>query len=573
MSSGEKILQVSPLERAVSADIIRAQSFIGAALNEMLRALGDTGQGFDDVNAGGLYLPNGSAGDPSSALVFAGLLLQPTGGSVASNVTGGTLGIYDPDATPSADDSQYKLITSSGTGALTLTPNSSGHLRIDVLECARVQPDAVVETDSRDVFNTTTGLFAAATVNKVTQSQLQFRIRLGTPSSGYPNNATGWLPLAVLSVPNGTTVWDTVTIWDVRPLAEDLAFGLSNVKKDLPRVTRCVAQVDTSGGTTSVLSGVVEGVLSGRRIGGMLRSSCLPPASDSDSNFYADIDNAQNQSAGGSIGTTGFNYVYLCAPFGLPRWARYTIGPNGRVPRSPRGILVASAQVPDLVYGTPHSNLILPPALQNGTNTAFCTESAAVCVLARIGTSGGSHLGSLVATGRKHWSGGFTATNDAVIATVSAGNLYTATFTLTPGTDFPAHARAVYLNLNLAYGVSGGTLSSFAISPPAVAIGATSGTVFPPGNSTTAWVPEGMPSLSGAEGPTYSNSQTIPLNGVVRIPAYNFYDEGIPGSATPGDSSTFALVLTASMVTTGAGALALTGANFNVVGWELSDAD
>lgn len=571
MSSGEKQLQVNPLERAMSIDIVRAQSFLGQALNEMLRALVDTGQGLDDVAAGGQFSPNASAGTPSSALIFSGFLLSVTGGSTASAVGPGTLGIYDPDATPSGDDSQYKLITASvSSGTLNLTANASGSLRIDVVECSRVQPDVIIETDSRDVFNTTTGLFAAATVNKVSQAQLQFRIRLGTPGGGFPGSVAGWLPLAVASVPTGTTVWDTVTIWDVRPLAEDLAFNMTSASRDLPLITRCMAQINTTGtGGQSICSGVIEAELGGRRVGGMLRSCSNNAAVTADSApFYVDLDDAQNRSASGAIGTTGFNYVYLATPFGLPRWARYTAGPTGRVPKSPRGLVIASAAAPDLVYGTPHAALSLPPCLQNSGNTATCATTMAMCVLARLGTSGGSTYqgvtaGGLSASGGKHWSAGTgTPTNNA---SISGGDAF---FTLTPGVDFPAHARAIVVNMFVSYTVSGGTLSTIQIGQPLFRIADSTGPV-------VTLTPEGTTSLVGpATSGTYSNSQVIPVQMSVRIPVFNLYGtNSAPGSTTPGDSTAFTLAMFPNAAGTGAGTIAMTAAYLNVIGWELSEND
>jgi hypothetical protein len=570
MSSGEKQLVVNPLERAVSVDIIRAQSFIGQAMNEMLRALLDTKQGTDDVSAGGLYSPNTTAGTPSSALIFAGLLFQVTGGSTACSVGPGTLGIFDPDATPSGDDSQYKLITVPiGSPTLNLTPNSSGSLRIDVIECARLQPDAIIETDSRDVFNTTTGLFAAATVNKVSQAQLQFRIRLGTPGSAYPGNANGWLPIAVVSVPTGTTVWDTCTIWDVRPLAEDLAFNMTQTTKDLPALTRVSAMITASGGLSQTV-GVVEAVLDGRRIGGLLRSSSNAAALSGDATYALDIDDAQNQSVGQTPSATAFNYLYLALPYGLPRWARYTVGPTGRLPRSPRGILIASSIAPDLEYGTPTANLHLIPSLQdsaNGQHVIPGLPATATCILARFGTSGGTAYGGLIARGGRHWAAISnvpsigTPTNTA---SMSGGN---AQFTYTPGTDFPAHARAMLVRITLTYTISGGTLNEFVIGQPIFQVGATTAT------GVMNVIPEGGPSLVGPVGPTYS-AQTIVLTGVVRIPVFSWYGlAGTPGITTPGDAETFGVTVIPTVSSSGAGTLALTAGASVTVGWETSEND
>jgi len=576
MSSGGKEIVVNPLERALSGDVMRGQNFAQAALAEILRGLFDTKVGTDDLDAAALYNPS-STNNPSSGEVLSGLLFAPTGGTTASAVGPGVLGIYDPDAVPSADDSQYKVVQDPGTTslltpAIALTANSSGSLRIDVLECARVQPDNVLETDSRDVFNPTTGTFAAAAVNKVTAAQLQYRIRTGTPGSGFPGAVAGWLPLVVFSVPTGTTTWDTVTMWDVRPLVEDRLFSSSPAPRDLPKVTRCYASIDAIiHGGASRLTGEIEAELLGRRVGGALLSSCpqgggggVGAAADA---LYVDLDDAANQSAGGSISASGFNYVYLATPFGLPRWAKYTKGPGGRQPRSPRGLVVASSQTPDLVYGTPDAALVLPPCLQDVGVTQAAATNAAVCVLARIGTSASSTTkGSLAASGGRHYpyrSGrGQIAVNSA---SVSVG---TATWTLNPNVDFPPHARALYLEIVGALTISGGTITNYLVKSGDFNV------LNGLGTAVAITDPPGGYSLVGPTGIVLSNSQTFDYRMTVRIPLPSYYEiAGVPGASTPGIGSNYALEWTPVILTSGGGTLALTAALFNVVGWELADAD
>src|SRR5215472_13802375 len=172
MSSGDKNLVVNPLERALSTDINRLQAVLAASEQELFRAMFNTPMGTDDLDAGGLYNPNGAQGAPSLAEVVGGLLFQVTNASAASSVTAGVVMMFDPDAVTSSDDSQYKKVVDPGTTSvltpsIALTANASGSTRIDVVEAARVQPDTVIETDSRDVFNTVSGSFTAATVNKI----------------------------------------------------------------------------------------------------------------------------------------------------------------------------------------------------------------------------------------------------------------------------------------------------------------------------------------------------------------------------------------------------------------------
>jgi hypothetical protein len=561
MASGNKNLVMNALERALSTDINRLQNFESASVSEMLRALIDTGCGTDDLDAGSLYVPNTVQGNPLAGEIFSGLLFAPTGGGTSALISPGVVAIFDPDTTPSADDSQYKLIQDPGTvtASLNLTSNASGSLRIDVIECSRVQPDNILETDSRDVYVPSAGTFTAITVNKVAQAQLQYRIRLGTVNAGFPGTAQGWLPIAVASVPTGTTTWDTVTVWDVRPLLEDRVYAMTAAGQDMPRVTRCMAIIDaTSVAVTSTLRGTIEAQMNGRRLGGVMRASCNAVTLDTD---VVNLDATANIAAGVSIAATGLNYIYLATPFGLPRWAKYTAGPSGRVPRSPRGILFNTNVAPDYLYGTPHASLVLPPCLQDGSNAQVATRTQAVCILARVGTSAGGVLGSLQATGGIHLPTGQLAT---VNATASAGAV---NFVLTPGTHFPANARAIHVFLQGSFTIAG-TVTSYGVFAGSIqitradAINGVLDTAFPQGNLAFG------PPLSASN---YSaGTGVVTTQQTVRIPIPN------AASQTLGNSITVSLVWTPGVTATGGGSVALsTSASVQavtVVGWELSDA-
>lgn len=564
MSSGDKNLVMNALERALSTDINRLQQFLGAMESEWLRALINTGCGTDDLDAGGLYVPNTTTGTPSVGEVIAGILFQPTGNSSASVIGPGVLAIYDPDTVTSADDSQFKRLVDPGTTGLVLTGNPSGSLRIDVIECSRVQPDTIIETDSRDVFVPSTGTFTAVTINKVAQAQLQYRIRLGTPGGGFPGGALGWLPLVVASVPNGTTIWDTVTLWDVRPLLEDRIFNLTRASRDLPKVSRCVAQINAgsiSSTTRGILTGNIEAELGGRRVGGVMRAG-TPNTLEGVDAFLVDLDDPQNQSTGG-VPTTGFNYVYVCTPFGLPRWAKYTAGPSGRVPRSPRGIIFNSPTPPNLTYGTPSVALNLPPCLQNTGNTA--TDLNAVCVLARLGSLGGSPS-SLIASGRRHDSLISTATNTGTSSTHSA------IYTLTAGVDFPAHARAIYVAFTgPLVTLIGSTSPEYTIDAGQITIAQVS-TIQPLATVNTQRMGAiGLP-LSG--GTPYEGTQ-INFTTSARLPVPPSYAlVGVPGVTPPGASVTFQITWTPVVTASGTWEFASTASPILVVqGWELLDAD
>jgi|GEM_PF-5721352 len=439
MSSGGREEQFSALERIVSSDMMRAQNFAQCSLSEMLRALLNTSLGTDDVLAGGAYLQTLAQGNPVVGEILGGLLFLPQVNGTGSVVGPGVVCVYDPDASPNTDDSQYKMVQDPGSSSvvnasLSFTPNSSGSVRVDVVECSRVQPDSVIESDSRDIFNTVTGLFTAATVTKVTQSQMQYRIRLGTPGSGFPGTAQGWLPLAVVTVPNGALTWSTAgalcTIWDVRPLVEDRTFGITNVSQDLPRRTKLLHSSNVGTGAQHLLNGVVEATtgLTGRRVGGrMLRGS---PGTDFAG--YVDFSDGANQEAG--LVLTGANpaliYYYLCTPFGLPRWARYTDASTGAMfPRSPRGIPVISKVPPSHVYGIATAGIGLSPLFGFGS-----VPTPGVCVGAT--TYFGGALGGQVT------SDGWTTPAFPVNAVVAGAPITTAVASGSNGQNFPGSTPA-----------------------------------------------------------------------------------------------------------------------------------
>jgi len=452
MSSGGRQILVNPLERATSTDIMRGQDFIAASQQELLRSYVNTALGSDDVNAGGLYTPNTSEGTPVAADIFAGLLFTPGLATTASVVTAGTVCLYDPDATPSADDSQYKLVEDAGTSLLTLTPNASGSIRVDIIECARVQPDAVIETDSRDVFNIISGVFAAATVVKVSQSQLQYRIRLGTPGGEFPGAVSGWLPLAVATVPSGTVTWDTVTVWDVRPLVTDRIVGIANISQNLPRRTSLMWTTNTQGSSLHQTSGVAEANFMGRRLGGQIQRGS--PGTDT---AYVDYADPANQDLNINLAGGGLVFFYLAVPFGLPRWARYTDpGFGSRQPRSPRGIPLVSQVPPSHVFGVATSQIYFPAIMGFTANST----AAAVCVGACTYASGVINL-DVCADG---WQvADFPPPPNDSSSLTSSG-----VFTLKENVDFPAGARKLRVvlasNITIDSSVGGYTPTVFPLT-------------------------------------------------------------------------------------------------------------
>jgi hypothetical protein len=229
-----------------------------------------------------------------------------------------------------------------------MTGNGTAYIRIDVIECQPIT-DPNPETDNRDVFNPVTGLFTPTNLPKSQDQLMQYRVRAGTPAGGFPGVVSGWLPLAVASVPPGTTTNDTITFWDVRPLVTDRVFDGSPMGVALPRRPKALYSGNTGGGTAVKTAGFAEAWLGNQRLGGnLLRGS---PGVDAQYVDFADSANQENAFAPASTNAQ-LVYYYLVLPFGLPRWSRYTDASSGvRMPRSPRGIPMASLVPPTHVTG------------------------------------------------------------------------------------------------------------------------------------------------------------------------------------------------------------------------------
>ncbi len=371
MSDGYRRLRINTQERAISPDINRLQSFGHQDLSEMLRQL--LGVQTSDDDPGVAVAPN-TLGTPLLAEVIGGLMVKPQAGSFDLFVDPGVLYALAPDAAP--DESNYKYIRDdgiAGAGLLQMTANASGQIRIDVIECQINTVENIV-TDSRDIFNVTTGLFAAATVTKELRGQLSYRVRAGAPGAGIPAHQAGWLPICVASVPDGTVTNNTITFWDVRPLLADRASGPMNNVLANQLLTMDDNFVYAGGGGVAKFVGSATAILKGRRVGGRFRKS-VPGASTD----FLDVLDVTNQDTGaiafGAI--TGNIHVYCATPFGLPRWARYTDGPGGRLPQAPKGILICSATVPTLA-GAPSAAIALPAGtgLLGTTNDAIFVELA-----------------------------------------------------------------------------------------------------------------------------------------------------------------------------------------------------
>jgi hypothetical protein len=171
----------------------------------------------------------------------------------------------------------------------------------------------------------------------------------------------------------------------------------------------------------------------------------------------------------------------------------------------------------------------------------------AVCVLARVGNSSTSPLtGGLVA------SAGVHSSNNPVSTKTSAPAFGAVGFTFTPGVDFPAHARAIYVQLIGQFALTG-TVNSFQVQAGSVFVQTalpSSGSVSQV-NLGSELVASG-PQITGA---TYG-ATTFFASLVVRIPVLSYYElSGTPGSSTPGDAQTTAIAWQPTFVVAGGGTL------------------
>lgn len=432
MPSGLKTSIINTQERAISTDINRLQAFAGAGLGELLRYLLNVG-GNDDLDAGAIAIEQNTLTAPLSAQIENGLLVRPQNGNLSLFVDPGVITAVAPDTDP--DSSVFKIVVDKGIqsfGVLPMLAGAVGGTRIDIIEIQ--VGSTVTEFDSRDEFNPSTGLFTPVNVPKARQGNVtgtgNIRVRAGTPGGAFPGLVTGWLPLAVASIPTAATSCDQMTFWDVRPLTNDRAFGVSALTTDRPILNRGAINAIA---LTNV-KGWVSATLNSRRVGGRLHRGSAGV------DGALDLTAAENRESSFTA-TVGIWSLYLCTPFGLPRWSRYTDAVAGvRVPRSPRGIPIMS-MVPVDPDGRPTAAISLPPALGLGASAAVLTTEAVAIASSWCSTLPGPGVAPLGFTMDGTFVQPlFNATNGIVQQTASSAG-GSQSFDWVPNRDFPANAR------------------------------------------------------------------------------------------------------------------------------------
>lgn len=381
MSTGRRTLRQNTRERLISTDFNRMETFVGADANNILRGLAvrpvdDSafiGTTFPAPAAGTLAVDVAVPAAPDFGGVIDGLMVVVPIAGTGFTVTAGQLLVIDPDGQPGSsdpnpanpDDPILKYVASAGVtnpALLAWTPNAGPGTRVDVIECQRT--DVVQEVDNRDIFNPSTGLFTPTAVTKVTDGELQFRVRLGVTGGGLPAPALGWFPLAIVATPAGAVNLDTCLVWDVRDLLSDRADANARRVSLDGRRERSAWMVDPSQPGEVRLSGQSIVDWAGYRFGGSFGDSNLATP-------YVRLDLPQYQSAG-FVPTAGLIfYVYALFPGGYVRWVPYTATATptigGRSPGGYRGVLAVSHIASG--FGFPAIAVGTPPTLGLGVST------------------------------------------------------------------------------------------------------------------------------------------------------------------------------------------------------------
>jgi hypothetical protein len=402
-------------------------------LAEILRCLTDPSYELD-VKGGVETNGTGSETLPR-ATILSGIRVRPEVGTTNCFVEPGAICILD-NPTPNADESRLAYVIDPGVqtgGVLTLTPGSGGSIRIDVVECQRVE--TIIETDSRDIFDPATGLFSPTLVNKVKTGRLVYRIRTGVAGLGFPGIAAGWLPLAVCSVPAGATTWNDVTLWDVRPLYHERIVQPANARSALNIVQRHNVRSDVTTAPSEVrVSGVIEASFGVYKAGGQL----IHPGTN---NQWLDVRDA-TLAAPVLASANGTWNLYLLFPFGLPRWVQYCPYTAGiREPRGLRGIPVVSRWLAQY-DGLPLGNLAQTPVWTGLLDTP---NQDAVCVLSGLQSSVPAVAGVVADGSVIHFVDGVGIANNA---TSDNGDAWSQ-FTMTDGVTHPGNAKAIWVEFSI----------------------------------------------------------------------------------------------------------------------------
>lgn len=394
MSNGGKRVILNTRERVISNDHNRLQDMIAQARAVQLsRLYSDKYQSHlpgytSQVITGGQT--------PMVADVFGGLFVKvddPT----SLFIDPGVVGVVAPEVTPGLDDDPYKVVNDPGlqtAGLLTWLANASGNIRIDVVQATVI--DQVMETDNRDIFDPSTGLFTPQTVNKVMSKRLAYSINRGTPGAGLPV-LTNSIALVVVSVPDGSASWADCTFWDVRPLVQDrIGSGIQNTKRRYYDFD-FYAQ-------GSQHHGYAWAEHNGYRAGGKLMNTSVGADVVFDLNDPTQASNGAVL-AGSGAGDIGMNPVAALFPADLPRWARYSLGAapglSIRAPYGPLGLIVAGRRLTNDEQKVDAYGNVTAMAIPPATGLVGTADGVLLYMASVVPNLGGVSVLDVVGTGRR----------------------------------------------------------------------------------------------------------------------------------------------------------------------------
>lgn len=226
---------INPRERPVSTDINAAQSQLDRTLRHVLETLFIPRASISDERPASLpisgFLGNGGKVREVSpvameVLLSTGVGFQADAGDVPTAIGG----------IPSVDDlSRYKPLSFLSDVTITGIPNGDPtNPRIDIVEVDFNR--RLTDPTSRDVLNTTTGVFDPITVNKTlawdlsvadvgivatpTNNTTPIGYKTGQPSAtpSTPPTSPGYVKIAEIAVASSVTVLNQVDIKDIRQL-------------------------------------------------------------------------------------------------------------------------------------------------------------------------------------------------------------------------------------------------------------------------------------------------------------------------------------------------------------------
>lgn len=502
MGSGNPRIITNTLERAVSTDLNRTESFMAYDSHEFARHLVNREIAGDFHNFPGMRAPF-TALPPSSDFLqphdcISGLMVRPDN-AAGLLIDPGEAAFFVP-AFPNAtaDDSKYVYVSSPGIVSVSDLPfvaNAGPGIRWDIVEC---QPtENLIESASRDIYNATTGQFTSSVVPKVRAGALTFRIRAGTAGAGIPAPDSAWMPLAAIHVRTDSTGFSNCDVYDIRPLVNERCAWSPENFRALPspvsnfpgyRLTMDEAEFSfappTAGINGKALGGYFRSHYAGYYSGGQLRRNTPSQSlanfgvatADGGSFAYFNPQTTENKSSAYSIAGDDRFVVGAFFPRGYVRWVRYSqtsltpssanrLRKTGRLPNGTRGVLwitKSTVFANGIIPGDP------PPTAFGDTEPAF---GHAICEGFTNGTTefypaigGGNDRKFWIPTDRVTVASGGTpslASNinsgfvlPPGVMTVS-GSAMSADFIFSRAYPVPPYARALLIDFNIGVTMAG----------------------------------------------------------------------------------------------------------------------